>query len=92
MKTELYQKEEAKQFYENRYEKGYMDEWPIDKKQRVLEIINVLNLPENGVALDFGCGNGVFTDVINKINLFFLCATNKIINYIHRNFTYMERY
>ena len=66
MKTELYLKEEAKRFYENRYEMGYMDEWPKDKKQRVFEIISDLNLPERGVALDFGCGNGVFTDVMQQ--------------------------
>jgi len=66
MKNELYQKEEAKHFYENRYEKSYMEEWPIDKKQRVFEIIRNLPLPETGIALDFGCGNGVFTDVLRQ--------------------------
>jgi len=66
MKNELYQKKESKQFYENRYEKGYMDEWPSDKKRRVFEIIRILPLPESGNALDFGCGNGVFTDVLRQ--------------------------
>lgn len=66
MKNELYQKEESKQFYENRYEKGYMDEWPSDKKQRVFNIIKILDLPESGNALDFGSGNGVFTDVLRQ--------------------------
>lgn len=32
-----------------------MDEWPIDKKQRVFEVIRTLQLPEGGIALDFGC-------------------------------------
>lgn len=53
-------------FYDDRYCKGYMEEWPIEKKQRVLEVIKGLNLPETGDALDFGCGNGVFTDVIKQ--------------------------
>jgi len=56
----------ATKFYDDRYLKGYMKEWPIEKKQRVLEVINSLNLPERGDALDFGCGNGVFTDIIKQ--------------------------
>lgn len=66
MNTDLYQKGESKHFYENRYEKGYMEEWPKDKLQRVLEIIRILPLPETGFALDFGCGNGVFTNVLRQ--------------------------
>ena len=53
-------------FYDDRYSKGYMEEWPIEKKQRVLELIKSLNLPETGDALDYGCGNGVFTGVIKQ--------------------------
>jgi len=41
-----------------------MDEWPQEKKDRVCDLIRQLNLPATGKALDFGCGNGVFTDVI----------------------------
>lgn len=66
MKKELYQKEEAIDFYENRYENGYMDEWPTEKKQRVFEILRSLPLPETGEALDYGCGNGVFTDLLRQ--------------------------
>lgn len=51
-------------YYDDRYCKGYMEQWPAEKKQRVLELIKSLNLPETGDALDFGCGNGVFTNVI----------------------------
>jgi SAM-dependent methyltransferase len=64
MKNNLYQKEVSKHFYESRYEKGYMKEWPIDKLQRVFEIIRILPLPESGFGLDFGCGNGVFTNIL----------------------------
>ena len=66
MKNELYQKEIAIDFYENRYEQGYMDEWPVEKKQRVFEILRSLPLPETGEALDYGCGNGVFTDLLRQ--------------------------
>ncbi|MBM4299954.1 MAG: class I SAM-dependent methyltransferase [Deltaproteobacteria bacterium] len=63
---DLYNQEESIQFYEKRYAKGYMDEWEPAKKQRVWEIIKDLNLPDTGEALDFGCGTGVFTEVIKK--------------------------
>jgi SAM-dependent methyltransferase len=63
---DLYNQEESIQFYEKRYSKGYMDEWEPTKKQRVFEIIKDLNLPDIGTALDFGCGTGVFTEVIKK--------------------------
>lgn len=53
-------------FYNDRYSKGYMEHWPIEKKQRVIEIIKKLNLPNYGEALEFGCGNGVFTGVIKE--------------------------
>lgn len=66
MKNDLYRKEGSKHFYDNRYEKGYMEEWSDDKLQRVFEIIIALPLPETGIALDFGCGNGIFTNVLRK--------------------------
>jgi len=56
----------AKEFYDDRYVKGYMEKWPVDKKKRVYEVIKSLNLPDKGEALDFGCGNGVFTKVLKQ--------------------------
>ena len=56
--------EEIKLFYDDWYSKGYMDEWPADKKNRIFEIIRSLDLPETGEALDYGCGNGVFTGIL----------------------------
>ncbi|ALF52919.1 hypothetical protein ACX27_08715 [Nostoc piscinale CENA21] len=56
----------ASLFYNNRYEGDYMDEWPTRKKRRVYELLLELGLPEEGVALDFGCGTGVFTSVIKQ--------------------------
>ena len=67
MRTDqLYSEKNSRQFYEQRYDEGYMDEWPLEKKQRVLEVIRGLGLPERGMALDFGCGNGVFTEVLHQ--------------------------
>ena len=54
----------SKAFYEARYSSGYMEDWDDEKKKRIVEIIGEMNLPETGSALDFGCGNGVLTDVI----------------------------
>lgn len=54
------------EFYDKWYQHGYMDEWPAEKKERVYNLIRELPLPEKGKALDFGCGNGIFTDVIKK--------------------------
>jgi trans-aconitate methyltransferase len=62
----LYEKAAASQFYEERYTQGYMDEWPVEKKQRVFQILRQLGLPPRGKALDIGCGNGVFTDVLKQ--------------------------
>jgi trans-aconitate methyltransferase len=58
--------EEIAGFYNDWYASGYMDEWPADKKKRIFEIIRTLNFPETGDALDYGCGNGVFTGVLKQ--------------------------
>src|SRR5438552_4861559 len=62
----LYDKDASVIFYERRYRKGYMDEWPAQKKQRVFDMIQNFKLPASGVALDFGCGNGVLTEVLRE--------------------------
>lgn len=66
MNTDLHNIDTAIEFYDERYEEGYMEEWDESKKRKVEEIIRSLNLPENGKALDFGCGNGVFTIIIKN--------------------------
>ena len=55
------------EFYEKRYEKGYMEEWDELKKNKVRGILLNINLPKTGKALDFGCGNGVFTRIIKDV-------------------------
>jgi SAM-dependent methyltransferase len=64
--AQLYDKQASIEFYEDRYAQGYMDEWPDEKKQRIFEVIQSLDLPERGDALDFGCGNGLLTGVIRQ--------------------------
>jgi SAM-dependent methyltransferase len=54
----------AVQFYEDRYQHGYMNDWPADKKGRICEVVRELPLAPEGDALDFGCGNGVLTEAI----------------------------
>jgi SAM-dependent methyltransferase len=63
---ELQNADVAVQIYERRYADGYMDEWPAEKKRRISALIKDLPLPEKGRALDFGCGNGIFTNVIKE--------------------------
>jgi predicted TPR repeat methyltransferase len=65
--ADLHNKEVAIRFYENRYEEGYMEEWDDLKKTKVKEVILSLGLMEKGKALDFGCGNGVFTAIIKEL-------------------------
>jgi trans-aconitate methyltransferase len=62
--AQLYDKRTSENFYNERFKNGYMEEWSPEKKQRVTEVIWELGLPKVGEALDFGCGNGVFTEVI----------------------------
>jgi trans-aconitate methyltransferase len=66
MRTELYDRKTSEEFYDERYKTGYMDEWPPEKKHRVAEVVRALDLPSSGEALDFGCGNGIFTEVIRQ--------------------------
>jgi trans-aconitate methyltransferase len=64
--AKLHDKRASVVFYEERYSRGYLEEWPADKKQRIAELLKSAELPESGEALDFGCGNGVLTEVIRR--------------------------
>jgi SAM-dependent methyltransferase len=63
---ELIDSKVSVEFYESRYQGGYMEDWPKEKKAFVTEFITQLVPGNKGIALDFGCGNGVFTDVLSK--------------------------
>lgn len=56
---------EGRAFYEARYESGYMEDWPDDKKEKIRIILNSLELPATGKVLDFGCGSGVFSRLLS---------------------------
>jgi trans-aconitate methyltransferase len=64
---DLTETETAIDFYDKRYQDGYMEEWDEIKKNKVKEVISLLGLPATGKALDFGCGNGVFTNIIKQV-------------------------
>jgi SAM-dependent methyltransferase len=55
---------QVERFYDDRYGAGYMEEWPAWKKRRIRDVVRALDLPRAGRALDFGCGQGVFTQVV----------------------------
>lgn len=63
----LCQREQSVLFYEERFSRGYMDEWPLERKQRLINLLKELSLPECGRGLDFGCGNGVLTAVLKEV-------------------------
>ncbi len=56
--------DDTAQFYDDRYSSGYMESWPDWKLNRVRALVRELPLPKTGRALDFGCGNGLFTRVL----------------------------
>jgi len=64
--SDLYDRKASRAFYEERYAHDYMASWPDETKRRVFELICGLGLPETGEALDFGCGNGILTDVLRQ--------------------------
>lgn len=55
------------EFYDKRYQEGYMEAWDQGKIQKVKEILRSMPLPQTGKALDFGCGNGVFTAILKEM-------------------------
>lgn len=60
------QTENLTQYYDDHFKQGYMEEWPIEKINKIKWIINKLTLPDRGIALDFGCGNGVLTNIMQQ--------------------------
>jgi SAM-dependent methyltransferase len=56
----------APEFYDRRYSDGYMDDyyWDANTKRKRLEVIQSLGLPSRGKALDFGCGQGALTPIL----------------------------
>lgn len=64
-------------FYEDRYKTGYMDDWSALRKRQVLDILRSVELPSTGRALDFGCGQGIFTEVLaQRLPGWEICGTD----------------
>ena len=63
---QLREKEASVAFYEDRYTHDYMDEWPAEKNRRLFEIVQRMELPLHGKAIDFGCGKGVLTNTLQQ--------------------------
>jgi len=64
--SELHNRTHAAAFYDERYTQGYMEGWPPDKIARIIDVLHAANLPATGSALDFGCGNGVLTEILRQ--------------------------
>lgn len=52
--------------YDELYSSWYMADWPGWKKKRIIKLLRQMNLPEQGFALDYGCGSGVFTRLLKN--------------------------
>jgi len=59
-------KKASVEYYQQRYEQGYMGHWSRFEKDRIKDLVRALNLPPTGRALDFGCGRGIFTKVLKE--------------------------
>lgn len=64
--AQLYDRATSVNFYEKRFSRGYIEDWPVEKKRKITAIIKSLRLPQEGEALDFGCGNGVLTALVQQ--------------------------
>ena len=64
---ELRDQSAAGRFYDERFRHGYMEDWSLEKLERIAGVLRELRLPAQGRALDFGCGAGMFTEVLSKM-------------------------
>lgn len=57
----------AQRYYDNRYLEGYQYKSEPDKLHKIYDVFKNLDLPETGVALDFGCGSGAYTAFLQDL-------------------------
>jgi SAM-dependent methyltransferase len=81
-------------FYQERYTRGYMNYWSSFERDRLKELLREMNLPPSGIALDFGCGQGIFTEVIRtclpRWKIFGCDISKQAIEFAKQNFTEVE--
>jgi len=65
--TVLYDRTASVDFYEKRYSHGYIEDWPVETKRKIITIFQNLPFPQEGEILDFGCGNGVLTEILQQV-------------------------
>jgi SAM-dependent methyltransferase len=64
--SDLTRSDVATAYYDERYRAGYMQEWPADKLDRIATLVGRLQLPASGTFMDYGCGTGVFTELLQR--------------------------
>lgn len=58
--------EKAQEHYDKLYSEGYMCGADASKLEKLNDFFTGFQLPEYGVALDFGCGSGAYTEFLKK--------------------------
>jgi trans-aconitate methyltransferase len=53
--------------FNNRYLKGYMTAPRVVEKKRIAEVVQSLQLQDEGTVIDFGCGKGEFTILLKGL-------------------------
>jgi SAM-dependent methyltransferase len=56
----------AQKCYDERYADGYMEHADREKVSRIRQILRNTALPKSGAVLDFGCGSGAFTAILQE--------------------------
>lgn len=54
-------------FYNQRYSGSYMDKWDEDRKRILAELFGCMNIQDGFRIVDFGCGSGVLTRLIQDL-------------------------
>lgn len=67
-------------FYEERYESDYMDAWDAVSVAQVIDFIDACKLPSDITLLDFGCGTGEFTGLLQRSYSFSQCTGTDLSN------------
>lgn len=53
--------------FDSRFAKGYMTAPRVVEQRRIREVVRSIGLPNEGIALDFGCGKGDFSFLLKEL-------------------------